>query len=185
MKIDNAFVLEHQAHVRRQIERNYPSIQPSIVDDLVAEVFIKAINNEGKYDSKRGTVETWLSVFVGNIISDHFSNRGHSMDAMNFTDNLSLDEDWSDGEEEESLTGHEILDAEDYGYDTKYFLKECIEVEHYLQMLPARLAVVVQLRLIRGHSWEEVAQTMNCSKENVRVMCKKAEQELKRLIEGA
>ena len=153
-----------------------------ISEELAQDVFLEAIKEQDNYDPTRGSIKKWLSLLIFRVDYAYSHNIGHSRDAMNKI-SFSLDDPLED-DEGDSMTGHDIYDEELWEDYSKFYVENKQDVDYYLEQLTSRLAVVVQLRLIRGHSWEEVGNTMNCSGENARTMCRRAVQELKLLIEG-
>ena len=184
MNIDNDFVLLHQARVRRELEKNFHSYSPSVVDDLMANVFLKAIEKAKYFDPEKGTEETWLRLLMRDVIYEHENNVGHTRDAMNKIIQ-SVDETFEDANGD-TTSWHELYTPEHdslWENDGKLYMRHRDEIDHYLGMLPARLAVVFQLRMIRGNSWDEIGDTMKMSGENARYMCRRACQEMTLLIE--
>ena len=184
INIDNDFVIRHQGRVRRELEKNFHAYSPCVVDDLMANVFLKAIEKVRYFDPEKGSEEMWLRLLMKDVIYEHENNVGHTRDAMNKIIK-SVDETFEDANGE-TTSWHELYTPEHdslWENDGKLYLNHKDEIDYYLGLLPARLAVVFQLRMIRGNSWDEVGITMNCSGENARVICRRACQEITKLIE--
>ena len=150
----------------------------------MSNVFLKAIEKEKYFDVEKGDEASWLRLLMRDVIYEHENDIGHTRDAMNKIIR-SVDETFEDANGD-TTSWHELYTPEHdslWENDGKLYLKHKDKIDWYMGLLPARLAVVFQLRMIRGNSWEEVGVTMNCSGENARYMCRRACQEMTLLIE--
>jgi RNA polymerase sigma-70 factor (ECF subfamily) len=116
-------------------------------DDLAQEIFIKAYYALGKFKFKSG-FGTWLYRIAVNHLKDHLrkqkKERHISFDDVHHETRLS--EDVSDRKEEAREKERRIR-----------FLHQA------LQSLPQKYRIILTLRDVQGHSYEEIANILNLS----------------------
>ena len=184
INVDKEFYERNVGQLRMTLEKHFQRYSRAAIDDILADVFLRAIEKQDKYDPADWKEITWLRMIMRDIIYEHENDIGHTRDAMNMIVE-SLDDNIMENEDGEALTGHDVYAEEDgVFFSERYTALIVDDLDYYLGHLPARLAVVVTLRLVKGHTWAEVGEAMNCSGENARHMCKRAEQEIVKMIEG-
>ena len=76
------------------------------VDDIVQEVFTKAIERQDKYDPEKGAITTWLSLLTNDVVSEL---KRKTRDAMtHIQKSIDSPTDWVDLEDE-IYTGYDTL----------------------------------------------------------------------------
>jgi RNA polymerase sigma-70 factor (ECF subfamily) len=109
----------------------------STSEDLISQVFFKALKNLEKFDVKKGKISTWLYTIASHIIIDHYRQ----------------------DEEYEALEDHE----EDLSYqvhlgqniDTKMHLENVMVA---LQKLPLKTQEIITLRIFEELPFVEIAK---------------------------
>lgn len=136
----------------------------SLAEDIVSEIFLKAIENFDKFDPKKGSFKSWIFQITRNYLIDFFrSNRNKS--------NTSIDElanELKDSKDTQSIAQNEI---------EKTIIKETIEA------LPENKKELVLLRYFSGYSFEEIAEITQENENNIRVTLHRTLQDLKRKLE--
>jgi RNA polymerase sigma-70 factor (ECF subfamily) len=122
-------------------------------DDAAQEVFIKVYNRLRSFDG-RSELATWLHRIAAN----------HCIDALR---KLAREKTQSLGEVEITDKGQGAA-----AVDAKY------EVEDLLKDLPEAQRTAIILREIQGFSYEEIAQTLDCSLDSVKARLRRAREEM-------
>lgn len=184
--IDDKFVIKYTPYILSQL-RAMKVIQyygnETTVDDICSEVWEKAMERQDRYDPSRGSVEVWLRFLVRDVVSEL---KRKTVDAMkHIAKSLDCSDDWADLDDEKGITGHDILAEEEHLFaDTRRFYFDNKDlVDYYINLITdARVQSVVRLRLIDGRAHEEIADAMNISEENSRIIYYRGLQELKAAI---
>ncbi len=116
-------------------------------DDLAQEIFIKAYYALGKFQFKAG-FGTWLYRIAVNHIKDHLRKQKKEK-------HISFD----DVHQESRLS----QDAADRREDAREKERRIRLIHQGLQRLPQKHRVILTLRDIQGHSYEEIASILNLS----------------------
>ncbi len=134
---------------------------PNDALDIVQEAFLKSYRNISKFEGK-SKFYTWIYRILINLCIDHLRKNKRSpkilepLDDSNQRNQTSFLENLS-GEESESLNPLEQLSNKELGR----------EIWKAINSLPEHHKSVIILREIEGFSYEEIAQTLQCSKGTV------------------
>jgi len=182
--IDNNFIKQYTHYVEQRLAamkviQYYGDL--TTIDDIVQEVFKKAIERQNKYDPSKGTIATWLSLLTNDTVSEI---KRKTRDAMTHI-KKSIDDptSWVDTDGD-LYTGHDVLAEEEalWADSKKFYLENTDLVDKALQGLVARLGFVVRSRIIDGMTHKEISKVMNISEENSRIMYLRGLQELRLAI---
>lgn len=109
----------------------------SMAEDLVSQVFFKALRNLDKYDSKKWQISTWLYTITSNTLIDYYRK----------------DEQYETIEEyENSLT------CEDNNWDDIDIELNLSKVTEAIKKLPTRTQEIITLRIFEELSFVEIAK---------------------------
>jgi len=181
--IDNNFIKQYTHYVEQRLAamkviQYYGSL--TTIDDIVQEVFKKAIERQDKYDPSKGTIATWLSLLTNDTVSEI---KRKTRDAMTHIQK-SLDNpgDWLS--DDDIINGHDILAEEEalWADQKKFYLSHTGTVDAAINKLPSKLKFVVRSRMVDGLSHKEIAKVMNISQENSRIMHLRGLQELRDIV---
>lgn len=136
----------------------------SLAEDIVSEVFLKAIENFGQYNQEKGSFKSWIFQITRNYLIDYFrSNKNKASTSI------------------EDLA-NELKDPS----DTKQLAQEEIEKEIIIEAintLPDNKKELILLRYFSGYSYEEIATMTKDNENNTRVIIHRTLQDLKRKLE--
>lgn len=120
-----------------------------VAEDLISQVFYKALKNLEKYDKEKGQISTWLYTIASNLLIDHYRQ-----------DELC---DTLDEEHEESIASEENLDKE------MDFEADFGKVMRALRKLSARTQEIITLRIFEELSFVEIAKIMGIGESGVKM----------------
>ena len=116
-----------------------------VAEDLTSEVFLRVFKNLGKF--KDGYVQAWIYRIAKNLLIDHY--RGKKTRSLEFAEEIAVDDDLIEKLAKDENAKH---------------LKKAVA------KLPENLREVVILRFFEEMSAAQVAEVMNLSEGNVRVL---------------
>lgn len=129
-----------------------------LAEDLLADTFMRAIKNINTFDFKEP--RAWLYTIARNLLRDHWKKKS----------TLNLDEKI------------EIVDNSD-SIEEKMDKKLSSErLKSAIATLPTKEADIINLRFIQNLSAKEVAQIVNISPENVRIIQHRALKKMKGVL---
>lgn len=144
--------------VYMRINRNKES-----TEDIVSEIFLKAVENFDRFDEKKGSFKSWIFQITKNYLIDHFrTNKNKGTASLDELENVLKDESDS-----QKLAQNEI---------EKEIIKQAIDT------LPEHKKELVILRYFSGYSYEEIAKITNENENKIRVSVHRILQELKRKL---
>lgn len=126
-----------------------------LAEDLMADTFMRAINNLDKFDFKQP--RAWLYTIARNLLRDHWKKKS----SLNLDEELEI-VDPSDGIEQ---IVEKVLTAD--------------RLKQTMDKLPAKERDVVALRFLQNLSAKEVAKIVGTSPENVRIIQHRALKKMK------
>lgn len=135
----------------------------ALTEDMVSEIFLKAVENFEQFDQKKGSFKAWIFQITKNYLIDYFrssKNKNHS----------SLDE-----------MENQLQDDHDTQKTAEQLLEKDI-IKEAMNTLPEDKKELVALRYFAGYSFEEIAQMTNDNTNNVRVKMHRILQDLKRKL---
>jgi len=164
-------VEHHQARIHRLVGRLLGPDHGD-VDDVVQEVFVKAYFSLGKF-REDAAFGTWITRIAINRARDELKKQSGK---------VSLDGDPA----EEAVQGlRDLLSAteprDDDGEDDPRARVGGI-VSRTVARLPERFRVVVTLKDMEGHSYQEAARILNCSVGTVKSRHARARQKLRQML---
>lgn len=136
----------------------------ALAEDIVSEIFLKAIENFEQYKKEKGTFKSWIFQITKNYLIDYF--RSNKNKASSSIDDLA----------------NELRDPS----DTKQVAQEEIEkeiIKEAIETLPENKKELILLRYFSGYSYEEIAEITKDNENNIRVMIHRTLQDLKRKLE--
>lgn len=136
----------------------------ALAEDIVSEIFLKAIENFEQYTREKGTFKSWIFQITKNYLIDYF--RSNKNKASSSIDDLA----------------NELRDPS----DTKQVAQEEIEkeiIKEAIETLPENKKELILLRYFSGYSYEEIAEITKDNENNIRVVIHRTLQDLKRKLE--
>jgi RNA polymerase sigma-70 factor, ECF subfamily len=134
-----------------------------VADDLVQETFLRVLQNLSKVRDQ-AKLSSWIFRIAANLCQDYF--RSPSRKLIPFEDNPA-------GE----LPGESSLEKEIEQYQTSLLVQEMIK------LLPEPMRQVIFLCDIKEESYQEAADLLGISVENVKVRLHRARKQLKAILE--
>jgi len=128
---------------------------PEEVEDLVSEIFVKLIQNLGKYHSKSGGFRAWVFKIAHNHVIDYYRRKKEL---------LSLSDD--EGQQY-------ILELEDENPTPDAEANSAMENEKLLSILGKLSPThreILELRFLEGFSTQEIGEITGKSDGNIRIM---------------
>ena len=147
-----------QEKVKRYVENRVQN--GSDVDDLVSEVFEKALRSISTYDARKAALSTWIYTITRNTVCDYYRRRGRVVPFAEIID-----------EAQEGTADTGVLREE-----------ELNELAAAMERLPQRQRDILILRFYYELSLKEIAQRMGISYANVRYLQHMALRSLKKLL---
>lgn len=135
----------------------------ALAEDIVSEIFLKAIENFEKYDKAKGSFKSWIFQITRNYLIDYYrSNKNHQSTSL---------EDLANKLKDTSDTQKSAQDEIE-----KDVIKEAIDT------LPEVKKELILLRYFSGYSYEEIAEITKEKENNIRVNIHRTLQDLKRKL---
>lgn len=140
----------------------YRVLNRQVAEDIVSDVFVKAVANWARYDSGRASVSTWLLSIAHNCVGDYFRSKKHvtsggDEDMVNLSDSVPIDE---------ALLADEQVAA----------------LHKQLQTLTDRERTVIALRYWGELSYAEIAAKTGLTEKNVSVILSRSIAKLRNLM---
>ena len=135
----------------------------AIAEDMVSEIFTKAVENFDQFDEKKGAFKSWIFQIARNYLIDHFRSKKNQKTE-------SLDE-----------IANYIKDPNDPQKDTKDSIEKEL-VGKVINTLPEDKKELIILRYFSGYSIEEIAEITDENPNNLRVKLHRIQQELKKRL---
>lgn len=125
-------------------------------EDLCSEVFVKVMANIGRYDSAKASYSTWIYAITRNVVNDYFRSR---LQARVELDDILIDS----------------MDAGTWDQGLP-------ELSEALQKCSQRERDVIILRYYHGHPYAEIAEKLQMSSTNVRMISFRTTRKLRELL---
>ena len=139
-----------------------------IAEDLTQDVFIKVYKNGSSYKPK-AKFQTWLYQITKNTCLNELRRRKHSTVSIDKTFEVKGDPIKQELTDTKSLNPGETIEQK----ETALVIKEAIA------SLPENQRMAVTLRRYEQLSYDDIAQTMNCSTASVKSLLSRAKLNLK------
>ncbi len=131
-----------------------------MVEDLVADIFVKIYENIDKFDPAKASLSTWIFTITSRTVTDYYRTRHVTSEIPS-----------ENGEE--GLMPDSLVDDRDM--DTGLIREEQLEtLADALQALKERERDLVILHYYKGLTLKEVADIMEMSYANAKIVHKKA-----------
>lgn len=135
----------------------------SLAEDIVSEIFLKALENFDQYNSEKGSFKSWIFQITKNYLIDHFRSKKNKP-------SVSIED-----------LANELHDKSDTGRKAQLAIEKEI-ISEVIDQLPEDKKEIVVLRYFSGYSYEEIAEIIQENPNNIRVKLHRILQELKRKL---
>lgn len=164
-EIYNAYYKKIYSFVMRKVS------DIDITEDLVSDIFLKVAANIDRFDPDKACLSTWLYTIANNTVLDYYRTRK--------VHEVIPDENGSEGMMPEALIDAGDIESEIIANE------ELEELADALEHISERSRDVIVLHYYGNMTLKDVAQRMGMSYANVKIVHKKALQELKDALQFA
>ncbi len=164
-EIYNAYYKKIYSFVMRKIS------DIDAAEDLVSDIFLKVAANIDRFDPDKACISTWLYTIANNTVLDYYRTRKVHEPIP--------DENGSEGMMPEALVDTRDIESEIIANE------ELEELANALEHISVRSRDVIVLHYYGNMTLKDVAQRMGMSYANVKIVHKKALQELKAALQFA
>ncbi|MBQ7678080.1 MAG: sigma-70 family RNA polymerase sigma factor [Lachnospiraceae bacterium] len=133
---------------------------PTDAEDVASAVFLKVSERSGSFDAQKSALSTWVYAITKNAVIDYYRKR-RVMDEV----------------------PEEFQGAADSGLEDICRRESLTELAEAMERMPERLRDLIILHYYKGIKLKEVAEVMDMSYANVKVLHKKALAELKKSLD--
>lgn len=141
------------------------------VEDIVSDIFLKITANIDRFDPAKACVSTWIYTIANNTVLDYYRTR-------------KVYESIPDENGSEGLMPETLIDTRDIESEV-IANEELEELADALEHISERSRDVIVLHYYSNLTLKDVAQRMGMSYANVKIVHKKALQELKDALKFA
>lgn len=142
-----------------------------ITEDLVSDIFLKVAANLDRFDPDKACVSTWLYTIANNTVLDYYRTRKVYEPIP--------DENGSEGLMPEALVDTKDIESEIIANE------ELEELAKALEHISVRSRDVIVLHYYADMTLKDVARQMGMSYANIKIVHKKALQELRDALQSA
>ena len=142
-----------------------------ITEDLVSDIFLKVAANLDRFDPNKACISTWLYTIANNTVLDYYRTRKVYEPIP--------DENGSEGLMPEALVDTKDIESEIIANE------ELEELAKALEHISVRSRDVIVLHYYADMTLKDVAQQMGMSYANIKIVHKKALQELRDALKSA
>lgn len=157
-KMRNMIYADYHDKVMRYISGKVSD--PHDAEDLASAVFVKVYEKLDSFDESRASISTWIYTVTKNTVVDHFRTRKVFEELP------------------EDIPGDDPIDEKIINEETLELLGKALE------QLDSRLRDIIILHYYEDVSLKIIAEKMNMSYPNAKVLHKKALRSLKKLLDG-
>ena len=151
--------LEYGEKIRGYIHSHVGN--PTDAEDVASTVFLKISERSGSFDAQKSALSTWVYAITKNAVIDYYRKRRVMDDVP-----------------------EEYQGASDSGLEDICRQESLTELAQALENMPERLRDVIILHYYKGIKLKDVAEAMDMSYANVKVLHKKALAQLRMSLEG-
>lgn len=131
-------------------------------EDLTGDVFLYCFKNYNRYDAQKSSISTWLFLVAKSMLKTHYRDKKQSLDISDF-------EEW--------------LIADDVDISRSVYLDQLRNfLANQIKLLPEKHQQAVIMRFFQEKDFDEIAQALNTSQGNVRVILTRAISRLKQSL---
>lgn len=121
----------------------------AIAEDLVSQVFFKALGNLRKYDAAKGQISTWLYTIASNTLIDHYRQN----------DTIETIDEWH----EETIATEDDL-SQEMDFEADY-----VKIMAALHRLPGKTQEIITLRIFEELSFVEIARIIGIGESGAKM----------------
>ncbi len=136
----------------------------TLAEDIVSEIFLKAIEHFHQYSKEKGTFKSWIFQITRNYLIDYYRSKKNQA----------------------STSLEDLANVLKDPSNTEKFAQEEIEkevIKQAIDTLPESKKELILLRYFSGYSYEEIAKITKEKENNIRVTIHRTLQDLKRKLE--
>jgi len=126
----------------------YKTMHKQTAEDLVSDVFMKALEKIDLFDEKKGTFNSWIYRIARNTVIDYYRTKKSE---------LNIEDVWD-------LSSNENIDL-----DTDARMK-IEKIQEHLSKLKSEQRDIIVMRLWQGMSHAEIAQVLGKSESSIKMM---------------
>jgi len=130
----------------------YKTQHKETAEDLVSQVFMKALRKINSFKASQGTFQAWLYQIARNTVIDHYRSQKHDRNIEDVFD---------------------LASNSDIARDTEAKIK-LEAVKKYLSGLKSEQRDIIIMRVWQGMSYSEISQAMNKSEAGCKMMYSRA-----------
>ena len=131
-------------------------------EDLTSEVFLYCYKNYDRYDPSKSAINTWLFLVAKSKLKTFYRDQKSHLDLSDF-------EDW--------------LLADEYDMSRAVYLEQLRDfLAKQLKLLPEKQQQAIVMRYFQEKEFDEIAEALDTSAGNVRVMLTRAMAKLKQTL---
>lgn len=119
-----------------------------VAEDLVSQVFFKALRNQSSYDSSKWKISTWLFTIASNLLIDYYRK----------------DEQFENIEDYENS----LFEKEEFGENIDFEIN-LEKVNNSIKKLPTKTQEIIMLRIYQELSYWEIAKIIWISESGVKM----------------
>lgn len=138
----------------------YRTLHKETAEDLTSMIFVKILEHISKFNKEKAQFSTWIFQIARNTVIDHYRSKKEA---------VNIEDVWD-------LQSHVNLEQE---LDVKEKLEK---VKSYLQILPTKQREVVIMRVWDGLSHKEIAEILEISEANSKMIFSRVLAELAKKI---
>jgi len=126
----------------------YKTHHQQTAEDLTSQVFIKTLENIGRFNPRKGLFSSWLYRIARNKVIDYYRTAKSEFDITGFWDLKSVEKIEADLENKEKLE----------------------QVKQYLDKLKPEQREIIVMRVWDGLSYQEIAEIIDKSEANCKMI---------------
>lgn len=134
-------------------------------EDLTGDVFLYCYKNYNRYDPQKSAISTWLFLVAKSMLKTYYRDRKQNLDISDF-------EEW--------------LIADDVDISRSVYIEQLRSfLADQIRHLPEKYQQAIIMRFFQEKDFDEIAQALNLSQGNVRVIITRAIAKLKQSLSNS
>lgn len=126
----------------------YKTFHKETAEDILSQVFLKALNKINNYDPKIGSFSSWIYKIARNQIIDHYRTK---------KTNINIEDVWN------------IEDDSNISLDTENKIK-LEKIKKYLSKYSVEQREIIMLKIWEGLSYKEISEVVGKSEASCKMM---------------